>query len=77
MVFNVDKLKGKIKENRYSRVGFAKTLGMCDTTLGRKMEDAKYDFTISESLEVKEKLNLTTTEYLEIFFGNKLESKSR
>ena len=77
MVFNVDKLKGKIKENRYSRVRFAETLGMCDTTLGRKMEDAKYDFTISESLEVKEKLNLTTTEYLEIFFGNKLESKSR
>lgn len=77
MVHNVDKLKGKMKENRYSRVKFAEALGMCDTTLGRKMEDSKYDFSISESLEVKEKLNLTTTEYLEIFFGSKLEYKSR
>ena len=69
MVANVGKLKGKIAENGYNNGAFAKAIGMSAVTLRRKMTEAEYDFSIGESVEVKNLLNLTDEEYLAIFVG--------
>ena len=69
MIANVGKLKGKIAENGYNNGAFAKAIGMSAVTLRRKMNEAEYDFSIGESVEVKNLLNLTDEEYLAIFVG--------
>ena len=77
MVTNLNKLKGKIVEKGYTESGFAKALGMCETTLSRKMKKEGYYFNTDETVLVANKLNLTIPEFLDIFYANKLESKSR
>lgn len=69
MVTNINKLKGKITENRYSLKSLSKEIGMCETSLIRKINNKNSEFTISESWKVKELLHLTNEEYLNIFFG--------
>ena len=69
MVANVGKLKGKMAENGYNNGAFANAIGISAVTLKRKMIDADYDFSIGESVKVKELLNLTNDEYLAIFIG--------
>ncbi len=76
MVQNVNKLNGKIAENGYSKQKFAKVLGISETTFRRKALTEKSDFSISESLLIKDKLNLSNQDYLDIFFGPKLEFNS-
>lgn len=76
MVANLNKLRGKIKENGYILKDFAKDISMCEATLNRKMKNDG-DFTIEESLVVKDRLHLNYQEYMEIFFGSRLEYKSR
>lgn len=50
----------------------AKQVGMCGLTLRRKLK-GESDFTIGESLKIKEALQLSDSEYLTIFFNNQLE----
>ena len=75
MVQNINKLKGKITENGYTIKRLASEVGLCEASLRRKIND-KAEFTLSETLKVKEKLHLTSQEYLDIFFGSKLEFNS-
>ena len=76
MVQNSNKLKGKIIENGLSIDTFASKLGLCNVTVRKKIDKENSDFSISESLKVKEILNLSTDDYLDIFFGTKLEFNS-
>lgn len=76
MVQNSNKLKGKIIENGLSIDTFASKLGLCNVTVRKKIDKENSDFSISESLKVKEILNLSTDDYLDIFFGAKLEFNS-
>lgn len=69
MVANINKLKGKIKENEFSFKSLSEKLGICETSLRRKINEEKSEFTLSESWKVKELLHLTNEEYLNIFFG--------
>ena len=75
MVQNINKLKGKITERGYTIKELAKEVNLCETSLRRKV-NGKSEITIKESLKIKEKLNLTNNDYLEIFFGSKLEFNS-
>lgn len=76
MVANINKLRGKIAENGLTINSFATEISMCEATLRRKMfKDG--EFTIEESINVKDRLNLNLNEYMEIFYGSKLEYKSR
>jgi hypothetical protein len=76
MVANANKLKGKIAENGLNIKTFADKISMCEVTFRRKMMH-EGSFTIEESLEVKETLGLNYSDYMEIFYGDRLESKSR
>lgn len=76
MVANINKLKGKIMENGLSQKAFAKEISMCEATLIRKMLNDG-EFTIEESLTIKDRLNLNLSDYIEIFYGNKLEYKAK
>ena len=75
MVQNVNKLKGKIIENGYSIRTLASEVNLCEVTLRRKINNDA-EFSIQESLEIKDKLKLSTQEYVDIFFGEKLEFNS-
>lgn len=75
MVQNINKLKGKITENGYTIKSLATEVGLCETSLRRKI-NRKSEFTLSESLKIKDKLNLSSNDYLDIFFGAKLEFNS-
>ena len=75
MVQNVNKLKGKITENGYTIKTLATEVGLCETSLRRKIND-KSEFTLNETLKVKDKLHLTSQDYLDIFFGSQLEFNS-
>jgi hypothetical protein len=75
MVQNINKLKGKITENGYTIKTLASEVGLCETSLRRKIND-KSEFTLNETLKVKDKLHLTSQDYLDIFFGTQLEFNS-
>lgn len=75
MVQNTNKLKGKIAENGYTIKSLASDVGLCETSLRRKL-NKKSEVTIGESLKIKDKLNLSSEDYLDIFFGTKLEFNS-
>lgn len=75
MVQNANKLKGKITEKGYTIKTLAPELGLCETSLRRKINE-KSEFTLSETLKVKNKLDLTSQDYLDIFFGTQLEFNS-
>ena len=76
MVKNINKLKGKITEREYTMKSLSKELGMSDTTIRRKICNESSDFSVGESLEIKQLLNLSMGEYLDIFFGEELELNS-
>lgn len=75
MVQNANKLKGKITEKGYSVKTLASEVGLCETSLRRKINQ-KSEITIEESLKIKNKLNLSNQDYIDIFFGTKLEFNS-
>lgn len=75
MVQNANKLKGKIIENGYTIKTLASEVDLCEITLRRKINgDAVVS--IEESLKIKNKLNLSTQDYIDIFFGSRLEFNS-
>ena len=76
MVKNINKLKSKVVEKGYTFKKVSEELQLCEITLRRKINDEKYDFYLGETLKLKEILNLSNTEYIEIFFGSKLEFNS-
>ena len=71
MVANINKLKGKITENEYTFKTLSEELGMCETTLRRKINDKNAEFTISEGWKLKNKLKMSIEEYLNIFYDEK------
>lgn len=75
MVQNANKLKGKITEKGYSVKTLASEVGLCETSLRRKINQ-KSEITIEESLKIKNKLNLSNQDYIDIFFGTQLEFNS-
>lgn len=75
MVQNINKLKGKIIENGYSIKTLATEIEVCEATLRRKL-NGDVAFSIEESLGIKAKLRLTTEDYIDIFFGARLELNS-
>lgn len=76
MVQNINKLKGKITENGYSIKTLAPKVGLCEVTLRKKINNNNSEFLLSESLLIKEVLNLSNKDYIDIFFGSKLEFNS-
>lgn len=73
MVANINKLKGKITENRYTIKSLSKEIGMCETTLRNKLYNENSEFYVSESWKLKEVLNLSIEEYLNIFYGENID----
>ena len=67
MVANKNKLRGKMAENECTMQKLAKALGLAEATVRYKINSDKYDFNLGESIKIKELLNLTDAEYLEIF----------
>lgn len=76
MVANINKLKGKKAEINITYKTIADTLGMTEVTLRKKLFDDDAEFVISETLIIKDLLKLSNKEYLDIFFGTKLELNS-
>ena len=72
MINNVIKLKAKIFEKGYNVDDFAPVVGMCPTTLRKKL-NGKQDFKLGETLDIKKQLSLNNKDYVDIFFGSQLE----
>lgn len=67
MVAKLNKFNGKMAENEYNVSKLAKALNLAEATVRLKMNSEKYEFTLSESIEIKRLWNLTDAEYLDIF----------
>lgn len=67
MVANIRKFRGKMAENEYTITKLAKALDLAEATVRLKINSKKYEFTLSESIEIKELWRLTDAEYLDIF----------
>jgi DNA-binding Xre family transcriptional regulator len=66
---NINKLKGKIVENELSIEKLAEKMGIDRSTLYRRFDSKGEDFTIKETGQICEILNLTEKEIAEIFFS--------
>ena len=67
MVANKNKLRGKMAENEISISKLAQVLDVSDATVRYKINSDKYEFNLRESVKIKDLLNLSDNEYLEIF----------
>ena len=67
---NVDKLRGKIVEQRLTADDIAGMLGMSKNTYYRRINDGGGTFTIDEAGLIAEKLHLTADEFNAIFFAD-------
>ena len=77
MVLNKNKLKGKIVENGLTTKILASKLGVCEKTIKNKMDkEGVVDFSIEQSVQIGNILKLSEQEYLDIFYGGKLEFNS-
>ena len=65
---NVDKLKGKIVEQRLTQEKVAAAIGINPTTLYKKMSGAS-DFTRNEIESIRAILGLSDNDVLDIFFA--------
>lgn len=65
-MIKVDKLKGKILENRKTYQECANNLGISKTTFQNKISNIT-DFTIPEARNLSDYLNLTIDERIDIF----------
>lgn len=66
---NIDKLKGKIREKRFTIGSLAVAIGINPATLYRKFENGGVSFTIGEVTAIAKALSLTYEEINEIFFA--------
>lgn len=78
MIFNFDKLRGRIKEKLKYESVFAKKLDISQASLSSKFNN-RSDFTSSEISRASDKdvLDLSLDELGEYFFTKKLELNSR
>ena len=67
MVAKLNKFNGKMAENEYTVQTLAEALGLNPATIRLKMNSDKYEFTLSESVKIKNLWALTDAEYLDIF----------
>lgn len=66
---NVDKLKGKIVENRCTIAELASKIGIDRATFYRKISEKGETFSIREANAIVKELNLSREEALNIFFA--------
>lgn len=66
---NIDKLNGKMIEKRMNVEAVADYIGMNKSTLYRRLNGGGGSFTIEESMKIADVLELTYTEFNEIFFA--------
>ena len=66
---NINKLKGKIVEKRYSVKTLANTIGLNKSTLYRKLSEEGVSITIKEADAIVRALSLSAEEANEIFFS--------
>lgn len=69
---NTDKLKGKMRENRYTIKTLAKAINLSNTGLFNKIHGKK-EFLCSELQSIKKVLNLTEDDFESIFFAQSVE----
>lgn len=69
MVANRNKFNGKMAENEYTVPKLAKELGLAEATVRLKAYSDEYEFTLSQSIQIKNLWNLTNDEYLDIFIN--------
>lgn len=67
MVANKNKLRGKMAENEVGVSKLSQALDLSEATIRLKINSNKYEFNLSESIKIKELLNLNDAEYLDIF----------
>lgn len=65
---NVNKLKGRIIEKGMNVEGLAESIGIDRSSLYRKLNDAE-KFTIGEAIRIKDTLDLTGEDAVDIFFN--------
>lgn len=65
---NIRKLKGKMVEHGYNVENLATKIGVDKSTLYRKLNEGE-KFTVGDAQKIKDELNLTDTEAIDIFFG--------
>jgi transcriptional regulator with XRE-family HTH domain len=66
---NINRLAGKIRENRLTQKLIARRLDLSEQSLSRKMR-GKARFYVDEVEQMARMLSLTKDEMLEIFFNN-------
>lgn len=75
---NIDKLNGKIVENRMTKEDFARAIGINPSTLFRKTETGGDSFSVGEMHRAVEVLQLDASEAVSIFlpqYSQKCENK--
>ncbi len=65
---NVRKLKGKMVEHGYNVENLAAKIGVDKSTLYRKLNEGE-KITVGDAQKIKDELNLTDDEAIDIFFG--------
>lgn len=72
MIFDYDKLNGKIKEHFKNRSDFCKLISLSNTSLSKKMNN-KVPFTSPEIYKIVEVLGIDKTEIHIYFYTLKVE----
>jgi len=69
---NMDKLRGKLVENRVTVDELADRMGVTRSTVYRKMSTNGDSFTVGEANKIVEILHLTSEEAVAIFFAQEV-----
>lgn len=69
---NMDKLRGKLAENRVTIDELADRIGVTRSTIYRKMSKNGDAFTVGEANRIVEILHLTAEEAISIFFAREV-----
>lgn len=67
MQTNMDKLRGKMAENKITQEELAETIGIDSSTFYRKMKFNGANFTVGQMHKIADALNLSPDEALTIF----------
>lgn len=69
MRVNVDKLRGKMVEHRFTVRKLSEELGINEATFYRKLNSSGLDFTIGEMHHIVDALGLNNSEAIDIFLA--------